>query len=128
MHEYSVVDALISAVLPRLTEHPGRVKTLVLKKGELRILSDRALGSAFEILSHGTRLAGAQLVVEVVPTVVACPACGYRGAAGRLGEADDHFSIPVLACPECTAPVDVVAGRELYVDHVTLSDEPLTDA
>ncbi|MGD9676320.1 MAG: hydrogenase maturation nickel metallochaperone HypA [Candidatus Bipolaricaulia bacterium] len=123
-----MVDALIRAVLPRVAEHPGRIRTLVLKKGELRILSDRALGNAFEILSQGTRLAGAQLVVELVPTIVACSACGYRGAAERLGEAGDHFSTPVLACPVCAAPVDIVAGRELYIDRVTLSDPPSSDA
>lgn len=124
MHEYAVVDELIGALVPRLAEHPGRIQTVVVRKGELRILSDRALENAFEILSRGTRLEGARLVVETVAAAVSCRSCGYRGAAERLGDDGDHFSVPVLTCPRCRGDVQVEAGRELYVDHVTLSDEP----
>lgn len=127
MHEYTVVDELIGALVPRLCEHPGRVRAVVVRKGELRILSDHALVSAFEILARGTRLEGAELVVETVATVVSCAACGYRGSTGRLVEEGDHFSIPVLSCPRCGSEVRVDAGRELYVDHVTLSDDSPAD-
>lgn len=127
MHEYSVVDELIGALVPRLAEHPGRVRTVVVRKGELRVLSDHALVGAFEVLARGTRLEGADLVVETVATVVSCSTCGYRGSAGRFGGEGDHFSIPVLSCPQCGSEVRVDAGRELYVDHATLSDDPPTD-
>jgi len=63
MHEYSVVAELVSALLPRLEEHPGEVTTVFLKRGELRILSDWALKNAFEIVTEGTRLEGASLIV-----------------------------------------------------------------
>lgn len=127
MHEYAVVDELIGALLPRLAEHPGRVRTVVVRKGELRILSDHALVNAFEILTKGTRLEGADLLVEAVAAAVSCSACGYRGPAGRFGGEGDRFSIPVLTCPQCGASVQVDAGRELYVDHVTLSDDSPVD-
>ncbi|MEN6369478.1 MAG: hydrogenase maturation nickel metallochaperone HypA [Thermotogota bacterium] len=122
-----MVDELIGALVPRLAEHPGRVRTVVVRKGELRILSDHALANAFEILARGTRLEGADLVLETVATVVSCTTCGYHGPAGRFGGEDDHFSIPVLSCPQCGADVHVDAGRELYVDHVTLSDDSPAD-
>jgi hydrogenase nickel incorporation protein HypA/HybF len=125
MHEYAVVSELIGAVLLRLAEHRGRVRTVVLRKGELRILSDHALASAFEVLAQGTRLEGASLAVETVAAVVSCPTCRYHGSAGRFGD-DGHYSIPVLTCPHCGGSVDVAAGRELYVDRVTLSDDPAT--
>jgi hydrogenase nickel incorporation protein HypA/HybF len=125
MHEYAVVSELIGAVLPRLADHRGRVRIVVLRKGELRILSDHALASAFEVLAQGTRLEGASLAVETVAAVVSCPACSYHGSAGRFS-GDGHYSIPVLTCPQCGGSVDVAAGRELYVDRVTMCDDLAT--
>ncbi|MEW5825759.1 MAG: hydrogenase maturation nickel metallochaperone HypA [Candidatus Bipolaricaulota bacterium] len=127
MHEYSVVDELIAQLLPALADHPGRVTRVFLKKGELRILSDRALMNAFEILARGTRLEAAALEIEAVPVRVACTACGYAGGAGHLEDADRHFAVPILACPTCGAEVEVEAGRELFVDRVSLTDDANED-
>lgn len=123
MHEYSVVDELIAQLVPALAAHQGVVKRVFLRKGELRILSDRALVNAFEVLARGTRLEGAALEIEAVAVSVVCPTCGYRGVAGRLTDAANHYAVPVLACPACSADVQVETGRELYVDRVTLADE-----
>jgi len=125
MHEYSVVSELISALLPKLEEHPGRVSAVILVKGELRILSDAAMVNAFELLAQGTRLEGSELVIEPVEVRVRCRACDYVGAADHVREESFHFAIPILSCPSCGAEVDVEAGRELYVDRVTVrSEEP----
>lgn len=123
MHEYSVVSELISALLPRLEEHAGRVDAVVLVKGELRILSDEAVVNAYELLSQGTRLEGSKLVIEPVAVRVRCRLCGYDGPAEHVREERFHFAIPVLSCPTCGAEVDVEAGRELYVDRVTIQTD-----
>jgi hydrogenase nickel incorporation protein HypA/HybF len=128
MHEYSVVDELIASLLPRLTEHRGDVTAIFLKKGELRILSDRALENAFAVLRQGTRLAGARLVVERIDAVVVCSSCGYEGTAKRFEDEAGHFSVPVLSCPSCGADVRLLSGRELYVDRVSLSDPSVEGA
>ena len=123
MHEYSVVTELISALLPQLDDHAGRVSTVFLVKGELRVLSDKALQNAFEVLSEGTRLEGTELVIEPVEVRVHCRSCEYMGAADHVCEESFHFAIPILSCPACGAAVDVEAGRELYVDRVTIRTE-----
>jgi len=128
MHEYSVVSELISALLPKLEEHPGRITAVVLVKGELRILSDTALRNAFDLLSQGTRLEGSELIVEPVEVRVRCAACGYEGAADHVREEAFHFAIPILTCPTCGGEVDVEAGRELYVDRATIETEATADA
>ena len=128
MHEYSVASELISALLPKLEEHPGRITAVVLVKGELRILSDTALRNAYDLLSQGTRLEGSDLVVEPVEVRVRCAACGYRGPADHVSEEAFHFAIPILTCPTCGGEVDVEAGRELYVDRVTVETEAAADA
>jgi hydrogenase nickel incorporation protein HypA/HybF len=123
MHEYTVVDELITSLLPHLETIPGEVAAVFVRKGELRILSDRALENAFGLLSRGTRLEGARLVVENVAAVVGCAACAYEGAATYYRDEAGHVAIPVLVCPRCGAAVSIVSGRELYVDRVAIKDD-----
>ncbi len=120
MHEYSVVAELVEALLPRLDEHEGVVTSVYLKKGSLRILSDRALKNAFEILTEGTRLEEASLVIEAVPARVACGHCGFEGAAEVLEDEAFHFAVPVLSCPVCGGDVEIRAGRDLSIDRVSI--------
>lgn len=122
MHEYSVVIELIAGLLPQLEAHPGQITAVFLSKGELRILSDRALQNAFEVVAQGTRLAGARLEIETIPARVKCPSCGYEGPAEHLRDDTFHYAVPVLTCPKCRLEVDLVAGRELYVDRVSLHE------
>ena len=121
MHEYSVVAELISSLIPQLDGHDGVVRAVILKKGGLRILSDRALMAAYEILARGTRLEGSQLEIEAVSVRIACRACDYEGEAEHFEDEGAHFSVPVLSCPQCQGKVDVVAGRELCVDRVRVA-------
>jgi len=120
MHEYSVVAELVEALLPRLEEHEGQVTAVHLKKGELRILSDRALINAFEIVSRETRLEGASLEIESIPVSVVCERCGYEGAVKTLEDEAFHFAVPILSCPVCGADVNVISGRELSVERVSM--------
>ncbi len=120
MHEYSVVNALISGLLPRLENHPGKVTAVYLRKGEMRILSDYALKSAFEILAQGTRLEGARLEIETVEARVKCPKCGYFGKAEYINDPAFHLIVPIITCPKCGAEVEVLSGKELYIDRVSV--------
>ena len=126
MHEYSVVSELVSSLLENLAGIDGRIVSVRLKKGELRILSDVALEHAFEILRSGTRLEEARLQIETVPASVRCEGCGFSGPAAHLDEEGLHVSIPILACPHCGGEVAVTSGRELLVDSVRVAspEEP----
>jgi len=123
MHEYSIASELVSALLEKLSEHPGRITKVFVQKGELRVLSDPALSGAFEMLAQGTRLEGSELVIEVIPARIACSACGYEGVAEYAENESFHFAIPILSCPTCEAAISVLSGRELSVDRVTVETE-----
>jgi len=123
MHEYSVVAELVDALTKRLDGISGTVTKVHLRKGELRILSDRALINAYEAVAQGTRLEGSVLEIEVVPAQVRCKSCPFQGAATVLQDETFHFAIPVLSCPDCGSDVEVLAGRELTVESVSI-DEP----
>ena len=123
MHEYAVASELIATLLSRLEDVSGKVVSVHLKKGELRILSDQALIDAFEVLAEGTRLEGARLKIEHVAVSLRCRACGYEGKGETVSDDAFHFSLPVLTCPRCQGEVDVLSGRELYVERVTVAEE-----
>lgn len=126
MHEYAVASELITSLLPRLEDVSGKIVSIHLKKGELRILSDQALMDAFEMLAEGTRLEGAQLEIEHVAVSLHCRTCGYEGRGETVSDDAFHFSLPVLTCPRCSGEVEVLSGRELYVGKVTVVEEPST--
>jgi len=122
MHEYSVVAELVDALTERLASIDGTETKVHLRKGVLRILSDRALVNAYEAVTQGTRLEGSALEIEIVPAQVRCKTCAFEGAATVLQDETFHFAIPVLSCPACGADVNVLAGRELTVESVSIED------
>lgn len=128
MHEYAVVSELINALLPQAETIEGRIVGVILKKGELRILSDQALANAFELLAEGTPFEGARLIVELVSVSVSCLSCGYEGAVDHVSDEVFHFAVPILSCPKCQSKVDVQAGRELFVDRLSVQTPAETDS
>lgn len=121
MHEYSVAAELIHALLPQAEKIEGRITGVILKKGEMRILSDHALTHAFQMLAEGTILENAQLVIEQVPVSVSCPSCGYQGGVDHVSDDAFHFvAVPILTCPQCRSEIELQTGRELYVDSLTV--------
>lgn len=120
MHEYSVASELIDALLPQAETIEGRIVGVILKKGELRILSDHAITSAFELLAQNTPLEDARLVIEPVPATVSCSSCGYQGAVDHGSDEVFYFAVPILSCPQCQSSVILETGRELLVDRLTV--------
>ena len=114
MHEYSLAQGLLGSLLDYLREHPvpGRVKKVHVQKGELVILSE------------GTELSGAELVIENVPVRVRCPSCGYEGDARYLTEEGWHMAIPILSCPQCGLPVEIISGKELAIVGLSIEEAP----
>jgi len=124
MHEYSLAQSLLASLLAYLEKNPapGRITKVHVKKGELLILSEWALKEAWRILSEGTELSGSELVLENVPVRVRCPSCGYEGNARYLAEEGWHIAVPILSCPRCGSPVDIVKGRDLAIVGLTVEE------
>ncbi len=126
MHEYSLAQSLLESLRAYLREHPvpGRIRKVHVRKGELLVLSEWALSEAWRILAEGTELAGSELALENVPVRVRCPACGYEGEASYLSEEGWHMAVPILSCPQCGAPVEIVSGRDLAIVGLTTEEVP----
>lgn len=124
MHEYSLAQSLLESLRAYLREHPlpGQIRKVHVQKGELLVLSEWALSEAWRILVEGTELAGSELVLENVPVRVHCLSCGYEGEAHYLMEEGWHMTVPILSCPRCSAPVEIISGRDLAIVGLTVDE------
>ncbi|MGY1455719.1 hydrogenase maturation nickel metallochaperone HypA [Streptomyces sp. SS8] len=113
MHELSIAAAVVESAQDTARRHgASSVEAVRLRVGELSGVVADALRFSFEVVTEGTELAGAELVVEDVPARARCAACALEFAPG----------VPLrLWCPECgEGATELVAGRELEIVDVTL--------
>ena len=112
MHELSIAEAIV-AIAER--HAAGRsVSRVEVHVGHLRQVVPSALSFAFELVTQGTALEGAELVLEEVPAAGRCRACGEKS---RL----DGFP---LCCRACGGhDVEIVAGEELCVESLDVEEE-----
>ena len=106
MHELSIAESIVDAVLERTGDRP--VTTVRVRVGRLSGVAPDALQFCFELATVDTPLEGAELAVEDVDGAAHCRDCGR------------DFPLPdlVLLCPCGSADVEVRAGRELLVMSV----------
>jgi hydrogenase nickel incorporation protein HypA/HybF len=115
VHELSIAEAVVAIVERHAA---GRtVRRVELRVGYLRQVVPDALTFAFELITEGTRLEGAELVIEEVPARARCRGCA----------AETEMEWFPLACGQCGGlDVELVAGEELLVDALELDDDVLT--
>jgi hydrogenase nickel incorporation protein HypA/HybF len=114
MHELSIATALVGIAQRHAAGR--RVSRIDVRVGHLRQVVPSALEFAFELVTEGTPLEGAELVLEPVPVVVRCEACAAQTE-------QDGFPFTCAACGSWD--VEVMQGEELLVDSIDL-EETLT--
>lgn len=127
MHEVSVMSSILDSVLEELKKYRvEKVEAVYLTIGELTFLGEDQLRFAFEVLTKGTILEGAELVVDREAVEVRCRGCGYAGKAEYLEDEMYHLQVPTLSCPRCGKGVEAVKGKSCMVRSVKVveSDVP----
>lgn len=121
MHEFSTMQSIVEAVLKAAKENGAeRILSVELEVGEMTLLNPDQLRFAFSILSKGTMAEGASLSIRIVPCVVNCKECGYRGGIGATGGAD-HFLPIILRCPKCGgSELSLESGRECWIKRIRI--------
>lgn len=128
MHEYSIARELIDTLTEQVDEDKlSRTKKVHLELGELRVISREALSQAFKIVTEDSLLNGAELEFEEVSLLAQCQECGFEGEVNYDDDLSLHFSVPVLSCPDCGSPVDILRGNELSVQSLTVEDSDSDD-
>jgi hydrogenase nickel incorporation protein HypA/HybF len=112
MHELSIAQAIADIALRHAAGR--RVARVEVQVGHLRQVVPDALTFAFELVTAGTALDGAELAIEDVEAVARCRVCG----------ADTQQDGFPMRCGECSAlDLEVVRGEELLVDALELEEE-----
>jgi hydrogenase nickel incorporation protein HypA/HybF len=114
MHELSIADGVVQIVSRHARGR--RVARVELRVGHLRQVVPDALDFAWQVLTEGTELDGAELSMEEVPATVHCEVCG---AETRLAA----FPAQCGACGSLS--VEVTGGDELLVDALELEEEQI---
>lgn len=110
MHEYSIVQALISQVEDQARRHGATsVGRIELRIGELSGVEVELLRTAFEVLRERSLCAGAELAIELVPATWTCPTCALLLQTGAR-----------LQCPECRAPARLTEGDEIVLQRLEM--------
>lgn len=116
MHELSIAQAVVAiAVRHAAGRHVNRVE---LKVGHLRQVVPAALEFAFLMVTEGTPLDGAELVIEEIPARGRCRACGTETTLSGFP----------LVCGDCGGlDLELIAGEELLVDALECEEEITTE-
>ena len=115
MHELSIAASIVDAVTESAAAYPGsRVKSVKLRLGVLAAVVQESLEFCWGLATEGSPLEGATLVVETVPVVVHCAACGRD--SGIEG-------VQSFRCPICGEPAgDLLHGRELEIESIEIEE------
>ena len=110
MHEYSIVQALVSKVEAEARARQAlRVHRLKVRVGELSGVDADLLQTAFLTFREGTVCAQASLEVQRVEVSWRCEQCG-----AEIGQGE------VLRCAACDAPARLAAGGELVLEQIEM--------
>ena len=115
MHELAIVEALIDQVGQELERagQPGRVLRVELSIGRLSGVLGEAVRFAFGLLTPGTRVEGAELVIQEPKAVCNCRACRTQS------EIDDL----VVQCPRCASgDISIEGGRDLLLQSIEIEE------
>ena len=119
MHELSVLQAVLDE-LPNHVPEGGELEKLELQVGALEHLDHEVMRSGWTALTQGTKYAGSELVIRVVPVRVRCRSCEREYRPG---------DVSILICPDCGKAFPEVldgAGLVLHSVHVNMPDENKT--
>lgn len=107
MHELAITQSIVEDVADRLGD--TRVTKVTLEIGELTGVVVASIRFCWDLVTEGTTLSGASLVVVAVAGSCRCCSCGVSFPT----------SDPIVLCPSCgTSAVDVLAGREMRIKSV----------
>jgi len=107
MHEMSIAQSLIDILREEMAKHnAGTLRSVRLHIGQLSAIVPDSLSFCFEVMTSGTELEGAGLIMETIPLKGTCRDCK------QTFEIQDY----TFECPECAGTeIDTIAGQDLSI-------------
>ncbi|MEZ4670598.1 MAG: hydrogenase maturation nickel metallochaperone HypA [Anaerolineae bacterium] len=111
MHEFGIVEGIVEHVLPRLeSAQVEHVASVQFRRGSA--FSEEALRQAYEAVTQGTPLEGAELLIDTVNLDYECP-CGYQQVI-----TSDDLEGHMFICPMCGAVHEVNEAHDLELIEI----------
>ncbi len=119
MHELSVMSHIVESILSEgKKRNATKIEEVDLQIGEYTMLGEEQMKFAFEVLSKGTILDGAKLMVGSIKGKIVC-SCGYEGSVS-LADDSPHRIVPILECPKCKGVAKITEGRECLIRNIRM--------
>lgn len=112
MHEMSIAQSLVDILQEEMRKAGAqRLQSVRLEIGQMSAIMPDALSFGFEVITAGTNLEGAELILDSVPLKAACRACQREFEIERYA----------FHCPFChSGDIEVLSGQELAVVEITV--------
>ncbi|MCK5145577.1 hydrogenase maturation nickel metallochaperone HypA [bacterium] len=119
MHETAIAQSIIDTVMTHADKAGAKhVDKVEIEIGELTFLGIDQIRFWIENQIAGTVAEKAEWIFHSVPGGIRCPACQYEGDI-KTAETEDHFRLPVFACPECgQANIEITQGRDAWIKAI----------
>jgi len=110
MHEMSIAQSLIEIIQEEMARNQAKtLRSVRLHVGEMSAIVPDSLSFCFEVITAGTDMEGARLMMDIIPLEGRCLSCGE---AFRI---KDY----VFLCPFCGgSEVETVSGQELSIVEI----------
>lgn len=116
MHEFSIGQTLVAAVLKELDQLEGkpiRLKKARVAAGAYHRLVPASLKLAYKILSKGTPAEGSSLLIKTIPIKVKCNQCGWKGSTRDI----------CFVCRKCGGvDLKIIGGQELCLESIEVEN------
>jgi hydrogenase nickel incorporation protein HypA/HybF len=110
MHEYSIIQSLVSSVDAVAVQHPGGiVHHIYVDIGEVSGVDCDLLQTAYETFRSGTVCQDAPITIARIEARWECPDCRVTIKRGAI-----------LRCPDCDRPAKLAAGDEILLKRVEM--------
>lgn len=105
MHEFGIVSRIFDKI--RATR---KTKRVVVRLGALKSVDPETFKEMFSSIAQGTPLENMEVKIEIVPLIVKCPNCGFKGEIRDI----PHLHTVFLSwpCPKCGAEAEILSGNE----------------
>jgi hydrogenase nickel incorporation protein HypA/HybF len=110
MHEMSIAMSMIEIVREEMRKcNANTLRSVRLNIGQMSAVVPNALSFCFEVITKGTRMEGARLLMDVIPLR------GYCSICEKEFEIKDY----VFACPSCgTKKIETISGQDLAIVEI----------
>lgn len=124
MHEFSVMNQIVEAVLQEAKKHNAKsVSEVYLEIGELTFLGHEQMNFAYQVLTEKNILNGSKIIISEKKAKIKCKKCEYNGKIEYDYDKSFHFSVPMFTCPKCNSPVEIVEGKECIISRIVVNEE-----